>query len=481
MGTACNPSQVPFQQDAHSPMPEGAEGLQPSVGGFREHDIDIASGNVARARNQILDQRILHQRGIAGKHQSPLFARFPQSAQNAAEGTHFGKRIGEHAIAAKFGTIRPQQSDISAVRLKQPGKMFEKVPVVPRQQRLIPPHPGAFATHQNVAKGHANRMVALQLRQMCLGIRQDADTVGTNKFLRICLLLIVMTVVSQSYLPASERMPTGATGEGRSPSQASKPAQADALRRPTQPKTTRRVSTVLVDERTGRLVRVREGSKPLRSSAADREAIRDAKQAARKTPAIEPEEIRELIDTTARKHGVDPKLVHSVVRVESNYEQKAISPKGALGLMQLIPATARRYGVENPFDAGQNIDGGVRYLKFLTERFQGDLQLALAAYNAGEGAVDRHGGIPPYRETRAYVTKVTRGLNGVARGLNGDEGDGAQVAQLTAPSDSAMSSRYSAGFAGTGSMQENNVAAPREVAVRMYTDSEGRLHLETIQ
>lgn len=221
-------------------------------------------------------------------------------------------------------------------------------------------------------------------------------------------------------------------------------------------------------------MRVRQGSGSRRSTVADQEAIRAARLAAKQTPAVKPEVIRELIDKTARKHGVDPMLVHSVVRAESNFEQKAISPKGALGLMQLIPATAHRYGVKNPFDASQNIDGGVRYLKFLTERFQGNLQLALAAYNAGEGAVDRHGGIPPYRETREYVTKVTRSLDG-------DGTEDAKGAPRINASTSTLNAGIEAGFSETGYTQESKVVASREATVRMYTDSEGRLHLESIQ
>lgn len=118
-------------------------------------------------------------------------------------------------------------------------------------------------------------------------------------------------------------------------------------------------------------------------------------------------EVRSLIEGSAGRHHVDPDLVESVIQVESNYNAAAVSPKGALGLMQLVPATARRFGVRNVFDAAENIEGGVKYLKHLQELF-GDRRLALAAYNAGEAAVLRHRGIPPYAETREYVDKVDR-------------------------------------------------------------------------
>ena len=113
------------------------------------------------------------------------------------------------------------------------------------------------------------------------------------------------------------------------------------------------------------------------------------------------------IDTIAKRHGVDPLLVRAVIRVESNFDPKAVSPKGAAGLMQLMPETAMRYGVENRFDPAQNIDGGVRYLRDLMAMFDGNLSLALAAYNAGEGAVLKYGRrIPPYPETQQYVVWV---------------------------------------------------------------------------
>ncbi len=116
--------------------------------------------------------------------------------------------------------------------------------------------------------------------------------------------------------------------------------------------------------------------------------------------------IVDLVGTLAEWYAVDPKLVLSVITVESNFQIKAESPKAAMGLMQLIPATADRFNVRNAFDATQNIKGGIAYLRWLLSYFRGDVQLAVAGYNAGENAVDRHKGIPPYKETRQYVQKV---------------------------------------------------------------------------
>ncbi len=112
------------------------------------------------------------------------------------------------------------------------------------------------------------------------------------------------------------------------------------------------------------------------------------------------------IARTARQHRVSPGLVKAVIHTESAFDPRAISPKGALGLMQLMPRTAKRLGVQDPFDPRENISGGTRYLRYLMDLYRGNLPLALAAYNAGEGAVEEHGGIPPYGETRRYVRKV---------------------------------------------------------------------------
>jgi hypothetical protein len=114
----------------------------------------------------------------------------------------------------------------------------------------------------------------------------------------------------------------------------------------------------------------------------------------------------ELIRQASDRHGVDVRLLEAVIRVESNFQHRARSHKGAMGLMQLMPDTARQYAVADPYDPAVNIDAGARHLRLLLDRF--DLRLALAAYNAGEGAVRRHGGVPPYPETRAYVARILR-------------------------------------------------------------------------
>lgn len=114
----------------------------------------------------------------------------------------------------------------------------------------------------------------------------------------------------------------------------------------------------------------------------------------------------EIISAVSEAHGVDPLLVRALIQVESGYRPKARSRKGAMGLMQLMPATAREYKVRNPFDPRANIEAGIKHLKSLIDTFSGDVKLSLAAYNAGEGAVRKFNGVPPYRETRNYVTRI---------------------------------------------------------------------------
>lgn len=135
----------------------------------------------------------------------------------------------------------------------------------------------------------------------------------------------------------------------------------------------------------------------------------EAEKAAEEAAALQEnrEKIEKMVHEVAERYHVDPALIRAVVETESHWNPQAVSRKGALGLMQLAPGTAQKMGVNDVLDPKQNLDAGVRYLRTLLERYNGDLDRALAAYNAGPGAVDRAGGIPRYRETRKYVQKVT--------------------------------------------------------------------------
>jgi len=128
------------------------------------------------------------------------------------------------------------------------------------------------------------------------------------------------------------------------------------------------------------------------------------------------------IEAAAARHGVSVALVRAIIQVESGFDRLAVSAAGARGLMQLMPATARRFGVMNRFDARQNIFGGTRYLRTLLDHYRGDISLTAAAYNAGMGCVARYRGIPPYKQTQDYVRKVTALLGAAQREANTGEG-----------------------------------------------------------
>src|SRR5437868_4144968 len=127
----------------------------------------------------------------------------------------------------------------------------------------------------------------------------------------------------------------------------------------------------------------------------------------RSNAPVNPQQVDAAIEQAAARHNVDPNLVRSVIKVESNFNPNAVSRKGAMGLMQLMPSTARSLHVTNPFDPQQNVDAGVRHLKKLLESYGGNIRLSLAAYNAGAGAVARSSGVPRYSETQNYVRRIT--------------------------------------------------------------------------
>jgi soluble lytic murein transglycosylase-like protein len=204
---------------------------------------------------------------------------------------------------------------------------------------------------------------------------------------------------------------------------------------------TRKTVVVRVDPRTRKLVRKVVPSPGGLSSA----------------PAPAPSAISAMVEQSAKAHNVDPLLVNSIIQVESNYNANAVSPKGAEGLMQLMPPTARMLGVTNSFDPGENIEAGVKYLKSLQDLYKDD-RLALAAYNAGPGAVDKYKWIPPYPETQKYVENV------------GKRYDAARQSAASKPSPAA---------APAPAEPVNTESEEKYSKLQPFVDEYGRLHLST--
>lgn len=191
------------------------------------------------------------------------------------------------------------------------------------------------------------------------------------------------------------------------------------------PNTPQRITSVVrSDNRTGKLVRSTVVSSHSVGQRTLTQQVIAPKVISPIVPAAElpeppvfgpPSNVTEAVDQIAAQHALPPALLHSVIKVESNYNPLAISPKGAQGLMQLIPSTARRFGVNNVFNPVENIQGGAKYLRYLLDLYNGNYPLALAAYNAGEAAVARFGGVPPFRETQNYLVLVRQQLEAARR------------------------------------------------------------------
>jgi soluble lytic murein transglycosylase-like protein len=207
-----------------------------------------------------------------------------------------------------------------------------------------------------------------------------ADSMLTNKKVYICFISALAMLLAAS--PYNRMAAAGSI-----------PAVENASRPRSQ---NQKTLVVRADHRTGKLVR---SVVPVKSAGSDSSA------AHQETPQEAAINISEMVEKAARDNHVDPLLVHSIIQVESNYNPYAVSPKGAQGLMQLMPPTARDLGVSNSFDPRQNIEAGVRYLKYLQDLYKDD-RLALAAYNAGPAAVQKYKWIPPYPETQDYVNRV---------------------------------------------------------------------------
>ncbi len=311
------------------------------------------------------------------------------------------------------------ESHISGCAADGGGDLFDHGRTPKRQQGLIAAHAPAGSACQNKAclSNPRHEMILATSAGVC--VKEQRRIVESNKRVYICLL------VAFAMLAAS-------------PSRAADPIPAPVVHK---------TQVVRADPRTGKLVRsIVVSSRPAITKI---------------TPPASGSSINlnAIVDQASRAHDVDPLLVHSIIKQESNYNVHAVSNKGAQGLMQLTPSTARMLGVSNSFDPQQNIEAGVKYLKYLQDLYKDD-RLALAAYNAGPGAVDKYKWIPPYAETQNYVYQVGKRY-----------GEARRAADAAKPAAVPVVDEVKA-----------VEAKPVEPAkVEPFIDENGRLHLKTAQ
>ena len=299
--------------------------------------------------------------------------------------------------------------------LNDAGNVLDQSAFAEPEQGFIAAHPDAFTARRHESRSTHEKMITTLIDSF----RMTRRIVESNKIVYICFLLAIAMLAA-------------------SPSRAAETSTS-------VPAPARQTQVVRADPKTGKLVRsVVVSSKPVLPKIAPK-------------PAPVNGDVNTMVEQSARAHNVDPLLVHSIIKVESNYDVHAVSKKGAQGLMQLTPSTARMLGVSNSFDPQQNIEAGVKYLKYLQDVYKDD-RLALAAYNAGPGAVDKYKWIPPYAETQNYVYQVGKKY-GEARRAAGTDQKAADAKPV-----------------------EVKAAAPeaeKHPKLEQFVDENGRLHLKT--
>lgn len=363
---------------------------------------------------QCLQQRRVDIRHVAGNQQIPGSSRSFERGQEPSQGASPGQAIGDNRESQTHVAFRrADDRRVACGFLNLVGHARHQRGAIQDQQGLILAHPGTPAPGKNESGMHR---VAAWLHEMMVAsvsLRFILAILVENKPVYICSILGWMLMAA-------------------SPMHAAPPS-------PSVPATQITKFVVRVDRKTGKLVRSAVVPKPA-------------------TPSKKRAEYAALVQQAARTHQVDPLLIDSVIQVESNYDPYAVSPKGAEGLMQLMPPTARMLGVSNSFDPQQNIEAGVRYLKQLQDTFK-DTRLALAAYNAGPGSVEKYKFI---RETSNYVTEIDRRYQDARRAAD-------QAAAASLPVDTMPESKPA------------NPALVEETYHRLeqFVDEQGRLHLRT--
>ena len=393
-------------------MVNGAERIDFPVH-FRDQAVGIGP---FRGLHELFQESLGDVRHIAGDEKIPVCIRQAQRSVKTAQRAAVFDLIGNYRkaqMAIFFG--RANEGDLSGRAANPGGNFLDHGAGAQGQQGFIASHAPAGSSHQNEARTSHEMILAT-----------SSHIVLSNKKVYICSLMAFAMLAA-------------------SPSRA---AESNSATAPALAPVVHRTQVVRADPRTGKLVRsIVVSSRPV---------ITKITPAASSSSA----DVNAIIEKSARAHEVDPLLVHSIIKVESNYNVHAVSNKGAEGLMQLTPSTARMLGVSNSFDPQQNIEAGVKYLKYLKDLYKDD-RLALAAYNAGPGAVDKYKWIPPYAETENYVYQVGKRYGEARRAA-----DAAKPVEVKAPEVKTV------------------VVTPAEVKpapVERFVDENGRLHLRTSQ
>jgi len=363
-----------------------------TAGGFGNQDASRIRGGGIQQFAEEFDGQPGH---VASDNQVEIRGGMAQRGQDSAERTFSGVVIGNDRIPE--AAINPRIADQDRGPrggLQKPAEVRAQRYAGNGQECLVTTHAAASSPHQDVARSLHNRNDTIgDYGKILYGWQRNRllpYNGDRNILTRICSTLVW-----------SALMATGLWG-----------ANPDAA-------PSRMTSVVHADMRTGKLVR----SVVVSTRVVNQRSVAPAVVAPRvvepavpvtQAPLDPPSGISELVDRIAAEHSLPPQLIHAVIKAESNYNPTAISPKGALGLMQLIPSTAHRFGVTHVFDPVENIQGGARYLKYLLELYADNTPLALAAYNAGEAAVAKYNGIPPFAETQNYVIQVQKNLQRLA-------------------------------------------------------------------
>jgi hypothetical protein len=408
-----------FNGRTQAAVVDRTQGIELSIG---FGDQAIRAGDFGGGKK--ITQKGFRQAGhIAGDEKVPVGFGARKRGVETPDGSAIRNSIGQNREVKVFVPIhRTNQSYVPGGGLDFGGDLFDQRRAVEGQQSFIASHAAAGSAYQNEPRSSHEMMLATSA-DVCL--KEPGRIVRTNKKVYICFLLaLVMLAASPSRAAELSSAATGA------------PA-------PVVHKTT----VVKPDPRTGKLVRsVVVSSRPMVGKITP--------------PTGNTIDVNAIVEKAAKAHDVDPLLVHSMIKVESNYNVHAVSNKGAQGLMQLTPPTARMLGVSNSFDPQQNIEAGVQYLKYLKDLYKDD-RLALAAYNAGPGAVDKYKWIPPYAETQNYVYQVGKRYGEARRAAAA-----AKPAEVPAVEVKPV---------------EIKPTEVKPAAVETFIDESGRLHLKTTQ